>query len=42
MCVALFPYGERDIFSITQTIKPFIENLMTPESLEKLKQKISK
>jgi hypothetical protein len=42
MAVALFPYGERDLFSITQTIKPFVESLMTYDSLEKMKQEISK
>ncbi|HIG8798088.1 TPA: DUF6387 family protein [Raoultella terrigena] len=41
MAVALFPYGEKDVFSVTQTIKPFIENLMTFESLEKLRHEIS-
>lgn len=42
MAIALFPCGERDLFSITQTIKPFVETLMTFESLEKMKREISK
>jgi hypothetical protein len=42
MAVALFPYGERDLFSIAQTIKPFLETLMVGESLEKIRQEISK
>ncbi|AXD69886.1 hypothetical protein EO05_26010 [Salmonella enterica] len=42
MSIALFPCGERDLFSIAQTIKPFVETLMAFESLEKLKQEISK
>jgi len=42
MAVALFPYGERDLFSITQTIRPFVESLMAYDSLEKMKQEISK
>ncbi|HBQ0113170.1 TPA: DUF6387 family protein [Klebsiella variicola] len=42
MAVALFPYGERDLFSIAQTIKPFLESLMVSESLEKIRQEISK
>lgn len=42
MAVALFPHGERDLFSIIQTIRPFVESLMTFDSLEKMKQEISK
>lgn len=42
MAIALFPFGERDLFSIAQTIKPFVETLMTFESLEKLRLEISK
>ncbi|MFZ4171171.1 DUF6387 family protein [Enterobacter ludwigii] len=42
MAVALFPHGERDLFSITQTIRPFVESLMAYDSLEKMKQEISK
>lgn len=42
MAIALFPYGERDLFSIIQTIKPFVETLVMFESLEKLRLEISK
>ena len=41
MAVALFPHGDRDNFMIIQTIKPFIDKLMTYESLEKLRREIS-
>ncbi len=42
MSIALFPYGGRDLFALTQTTKPFVENLMTFEFLEKLRLEISK
>lgn len=41
LTVALWPYGERGDFGIYQTIKPFIEKIMTWDSLEKLKREIS-
>jgi len=41
MAVALFPDGEKDGYAIVQTIKPFVEKLMTFDSLEKLKREIS-
>lgn len=41
MAVALFPDGERDSIAMPQTIKPFIEKLMTDESIEKLRREIS-
>ena len=41
LTVALWPYGERGDFGIYQTIKPFIEKIMSYDSLEKLKREIS-
>lgn len=41
LTVALWPYGERGDFGIYQTIKPFIEKVMSYDSLEKLKREIS-
>lgn len=41
LTVALWPHGERGEFGIYQTIKPFIEKVMTYHSLEKLKREIS-
>ncbi|MBD8153334.1 DUF6387 family protein [Pantoea agglomerans] len=41
LAVSLFPDGDKEQFAIAQTIKPFIERLMTEESLEKIKREIS-
>jgi len=41
LTVALWPYGERGDFGIYQTIKPFIEKVMSYDSLEKIKREIS-
>lgn len=42
LAVSLFPDGDKEQFAIAQTIRPFIERLMTYESLEKLRREISK
>ncbi|MEQ9867419.1 DUF6387 family protein [Pectobacterium aroidearum] len=42
LAVSLFPDGEKEQFAIVQTIRPFIDRLMTYESLEKIKREISK
>lgn len=42
LAVSLFPDGDKEQFAIAQTIRPFIERLMTYESLEKIKREISK
>ncbi|WES90496.1 DUF6387 family protein [Dickeya fangzhongdai] len=42
LTVALWPYGERGDFGIYQTVKPFIEKIMTYDSLERFKREISK
>lgn len=42
LAVSLFPDGDKEQFAIAQTIRPFIDRLMTYESLEKLKREISK
>ncbi|MBK4715400.1 MULTISPECIES: DUF6387 family protein [Tenebrionibacter/Tenebrionicola group] len=42
LAVSLFPDGDKEQFAIAQTIRPFIDRLMTYESLEKIKREISK
>lgn len=41
LAVSLFPDGDKEQFAIAQTIKPFVDRLMTYESLEKIKREIS-
>jgi hypothetical protein len=41
LAVALFPDGEKDSIMIAQTIKPFLEKLMSFESLEKIRKDLS-
>ena len=40
--VALFPNGEKDAFIIAQTIKPFLDKIITYDSLDKIRKEISK
>lgn len=40
--VALFPDGEKDAFIIAQTVKPFLDKIMSFDSLEKIKKELSK
>lgn len=40
--VALFPNGEKDAFIIAQTIKPFLDKIITYDSLDKILREISK
>ncbi len=42
LAVSLFPDGEKDVFAIVQTVRPFIEKLVSEGSLEKLRREISK
>lgn len=42
LAVSLFPDGDKEQFAIAQTIRPFIDRLMTYETLEKFKREISK
>lgn len=42
LAVSLFPNGEKDVFAIAQTVKPFVDKLMNEESLEKFRREISK
>lgn len=41
LAVTLFPDGEYDSIHIAQTIKPFVENLFTTSSIEKIELEIS-
>ncbi|HBR4700832.1 DUF6387 family protein [Klebsiella pneumoniae] len=42
LAVALFPDGEKDSIMIAQTVKPFLDKLMTYDSLEKIRKELSK
>ncbi|MFS7249086.1 DUF6387 family protein [Rahnella rivi] len=42
LAVALFPDGEKDTFIIAQTIRPFLDKLITIDSLEKIRKELSK
>lgn len=41
LAVSLFPYGEKGEFMIAQTIKPFLERVMSNDSLEKIRKELS-
>lgn len=41
LAVALFPDGEKDSIMIAQTVKPFLDKLMSYDSLEKIRKELS-
>jgi len=41
LAASVFPDGERGSYEITQTIKPFIDKLMRPDSLDKINRELN-
>lgn len=41
LAVALFPDGEKDSIMIAQTVRPFLDKLMSYDSLEKIRKELS-